>query len=109
MFDPQRVPAGAVHPYVLRYTLTSRRFDLTKATSARFVFVRQNGRGVRGEWPATIESARTRTIELVYAFADGDVPAPDEIVFEPRVLTSLGPGELVGATKTLIVFAHPAR
>lgn len=105
--DPQTVPQGAVAPYALTYTLTSRGLDLTKVTSARFVFKRRAGVGVQGSWTAALSKVQSRTITLTYVFAVGDVPDVDSIVFEPRVVTSLGAGEVVGATRTLLVVAHP--
>jgi hypothetical protein len=108
-YDPSRIPVNAVAPYELVYRLRSVSFDLSKATSAKFVYRRAKGQGTTGEWPATIRNKQPRSIELVYVFRAGDLPSPDEIIFEGRVLTSLGPGEIIGTTKTLIVVEHPAR
>lgn len=108
MPDPTRVPAGALAPLELTYVLRSETVDLSKATSARFVLRRNKGQAADEVWAATIRSKSPRCLTLAHAFEAGDVPAPDDIVFEPRVLTSLGPGEVVGRTRTLVVFDHPA-
>lgn len=107
--DPQSVPAGAVAPYALTYVLTSRSFDLSKVTSARFAFRRASGTGLAGSWAATTSKATPRSVTLRHVFVAGDVPEVDRVVFEPRiVIASLGAGELVGATRTLYVVAHPS-
>lgn len=108
MPDPTRVPAGALAPLELTYVLRSERIDLSKATSARFVLRRNKGQAPDEEWSAVIRDKSPRCLTLAHLFVAGDVPDPDDIVFEPRVLTSLGPGEVVGRTRTLVVFDHPA-
>ena len=108
MPDPSRVPAGALAPLELVYVMTSQRVDLSKATSARFVLRRNKGEAAEEIWSAVVRDKNPRCVTLAHAFEAGDVPDPDDIVFEPRVLTSLGPGEVVGRTRTLVVFDHPA-
>lgn len=110
MADSSRVPAGAVAPYELRYYLRASRFDLTKIATARFVIRRQNGKGPEEVWTATASEKTPGRALLTHVFAAGEVPHPDLIVFEPRItITGAGAGELIGATRTLVVFAHPSR
>lgn len=110
MADSSRVPVGAIAPYALRYYLRSARFDLTKIADARFVLRRQNGKGGSEEWSATVSEKTPNSALLTHSFADGELPAEDLIVFEPRVtIAGAGAGELVGATRTLVVTAHPSR
>ena len=108
MPDPTRVPAGSLAPIELTYVLRSETIDLSKATSARFVLRRNGGRAANEEWSAVIRQKSPRCLTLAHPFVAGDVDSPDDIVFEPRVLTSLGPGEIVGRPRTLVVFDHPA-
>ena len=105
--DPQNVPVGALAPYSLTYVVTSKKVDLTKVTAGRFVYRRAAGKGLQGSWAATLSNVQPRSITLTHLFAVGDVPDVDQIVFEPRLLTSLGAGEVVGATRTLYVVDHP--
>jgi hypothetical protein len=108
--DSSRIPLGAVAPYELRYYLRSSRFDLTKIATARFVLRRQNGKGAPEEWTATVSEKTPNTALLTHVFAAGELPSEELIVFEPRVtITGAGAGELVGATRTLVVIAHPSR
>jgi hypothetical protein len=108
VIDPFRIPMGAQAPYELRYVLSSSKVDLTLITSARFSYRRNSGKGARESWTAATQNVTPRRVELVHVFALGDVPVVDEIVFEPAILCGvLGPGELIGPTRTLIVFDHP--
>lgn len=110
MADSSRIPVGAVAPYALRYWLRSERFDLAKIATCCFVLRRLNGQGAEEEWVATASEKTPRSALLTHVFAAGELPVPDLIVFEPRVtLTGAGAGELVGATRTLVVYAHPSR
>ena len=110
MADSSRVPVGAVAPYDLRYWLRASRFDLTKIATARFVLRRLNGKGAPEEWSVTVSEKTPGRALLTHLFAPGELPGEDLIVFEPRVtITGQGTGELVGATRTLVVFAHPSR
>jgi len=109
MPDPTRIPAGAQAPYEVVYLLRSSRIDLTRSTLARFVLRRAKGTGPIEEWSAILRNKQARSVEVVHLLQDGDVPIPDDIVIEPRVLTTLGPGELVGRSRVLTVFAHPER
>lgn len=111
MADSSRVPAGALAPYALRYYLRSTRFDLTKIVSCRLVLRRQNGKGPEESWTATASEKTPTSALLTHVFAEttSEVPAEDQIVFEPRLVLSTGLGEIVGATRTLVVFAHPSR
>ncbi len=110
MADSSRVPAGALAPYALRYWLRAERFDLTKIATARFVLRRQNGKGGEEEWSAVVSDRTPNRALLTHAFDVGELPSEDLIVYEPRVTIAGQPsGELVGASRTLIVYGHPAR
>ena len=111
MADSSRVPAGALAPYALRYYLRSTRFDLTKIASCRFVLRRQNGKGPVESWTATASEKTPTSALLTFTFhaTTSEVPAEDVIVFEPRVVLTGSAGEVIGATRSLVVFAHPSR
>lgn len=111
MADSSLVPAGALAPYALRFYLRSRRFDLTKIASCRFVLRRQNGKGPEESWSATASEKTPTSALLTHTFhaTTSEVPAEDLIVYEPRVVLTGAAGEVVGPTRTLIVFAHPSR
>lgn len=111
MADSSRVPAGALAPYTLRYALRSRRFDLTKIVSCRFAIKRQDGKGPEETWSAVASEKTPTSALLIHAFhaTTSEVPSEDLIVFEPRVVLAGSAGEVVGASRTLVVFAHPSR
>lgn len=102
-----RVPLGALDPYALTYRVTSKRFDLTSVTAGYFAFRRSRGAGVAGKWTATLKNKQARSVEVYYAFQAGDLPDVDTIVFEPVLTSSVGPGKLVAAQRSLEVFLSP--
>jgi hypothetical protein len=104
-----RYPVGAESPYALVYRVTSRTFDLSTVTAASFSYRRAAGRGLAGVWPAQVRNRQARQLDVYYAFQEGDLPVPDTVVFVPLLSSTLGPGELQAAQRSLVVFASPVR
>ena len=97
------IHAGAEAPYSLRFDVTSDDFDLSTVTSAYFVIRRERSR-VEDTWAATVSDQTVTSLRMTRVFTAPDVPEPDTILLEPRLVTPAG--ELVCQCAKLTVRAR---